>query len=282
MSMGVCSAPAVAPGTCGRARPPLLRALGAGEPPVDIEIRGRRYRRCEIYKHDSWAATALYSGSDGERIICKFNRQQPILGVPMKWLGRRLAARESRFLALMSDHPLVPDGCGPVVIDGRPAPHAVAHEFVAGRPLRRCDHVPQRFLDDLEALLGALHARGAAYVDLHKRENILVGDDGRPRLIDFQISVQLPQAWPLGVVLRVLQQCDRYHFSKHVRRLSGAAGTALQRGRSAEPPLWIRLHRLLAVPFRRARRRFLVLLGVRGGRGKALSEIAPEFGVLHD
>ena len=36
------------------------------------------------------------------------------------------------------------------------------------------------FLPTLRGLLNKLHRRGIAYVDLHKRENIIVGDDGRP------------------------------------------------------------------------------------------------------
>jgi hypothetical protein len=260
----------------------LLRALGTNDPPVVVEVAGSRFERRRIYKHDSWAATALYRGPGGRRIVCKFNRQESILWLPMKWLGRRLARREARFLTLMADHPLVPDSCGPVIIDGRPAPHAVAHEFVPGRPLRRRDHVPERFLCDLERLLDDLHARGAAYVDLHKRENILVGEDGRPRLIDFQISVRLPRVWPFAPMLRILQQCDRYHLSKHARRLRADQGAPWRRPGTVNRPYSIRLHRSFAVPFRKTRRRLLVLLGVRTGKGKAPSEVAPEFGVLHD
>lgn len=282
MSIGACSAPAVAPSSYGRARPALLRALGAADPPDLVEVDGKRFQRRDIYKHDSWAATALYVGPDHRWIICKFNRQQPIFGLPMKWLGRRLASREAGFLALMADHPLVPDGCGPVLVDGRAAPHAVAHEFIAGRPLHRDDLLPERFLRELEELLGELHARGAAYVDLHKRENILVGDDCRPRLIDFQISVRLPRVWPLAAILRILQQCDRYHLTKHARHLAADRDAIAPEKCRVRRPLWIGLHRSLAVPFRKTRRRFLVLLGVRTGDGKARTEVAPEFGVLHD
>ena len=78
-----------------RPRPPLLRALGAGEPPRTVEIDGNTYRWVETFKHDSWAATGLYSGANGA-IVCKFNRTQPIFGFPMTWLGRRLARREAR------------------------------------------------------------------------------------------------------------------------------------------------------------------------------------------
>ncbi|MFM8951864.1 MAG: hypothetical protein ACKOOF_02200 [Planctomycetaceae bacterium] len=59
-----------------------------------------------------------------------------------------------------------------------------------------------------------------AHVDLHKRENILVDDDGRPHLIDFQISFALPRSNRLaarlcGGLMRLLQRCDDYHLFKH-------------------------------------------------------------------
>src|SRR5687768_11315152 len=109
MSLSACTASTVASSARGRERPPLLRALGPKDPPEAVEVAELRFERRRIYKHDSWAATALYCGPGGRRIICKFNRQEAILGLPMNWLGRRLARRESRFLALMADHPLVPD-----------------------------------------------------------------------------------------------------------------------------------------------------------------------------
>jgi hypothetical protein len=78
-------------------RPPPLRALGRHEPPSTIEIAGHGFRRVEVLKHDSWAASAVYRDGD-QWVICKFNRQQAICGLPMGWLGRGLGARERRFL----------------------------------------------------------------------------------------------------------------------------------------------------------------------------------------
>ena len=75
-----------------RPRPPVFRALGAADPPAAVEINDETFERREILKHDSWAATGIYASAT-RRAICKFNRRQPILGLPMAWLGRRLAAR---------------------------------------------------------------------------------------------------------------------------------------------------------------------------------------------
>ena len=116
----------------------------------------------------------------------------------------------------------------------------------------------------------------SVYVDLHKRENIIVTDDGEPCLIDFQISVRLPSWWPLGAVLRLLQRSDDYHLSKHVARNRPDQCDAGVSGSRGPIPWWIRLHRTFARPFRALRRRLLVAAGVRKGRGRAETEHAPE------
>jgi hypothetical protein len=137
-----------------------------------------------------------------------------------------------------------------------------------------------RFFPMLEALLRRVHQRGIAYVDLHKRENILVGEDGRPYLIDFQISLQLPLRGPVGALLRLLQRCDTYHLAKHLRRGKLEQGIRSAAPRDAGRPWIIRLHRRIAVPLRTSRRALLVWLGVRAQGGRAHSEVAPEVGAL--
>jgi hypothetical protein len=47
-----------------------------------VEIGGASFRLLEILKHDSWAATAIYASATG-KALCKFNRRQPILRIPM-------------------------------------------------------------------------------------------------------------------------------------------------------------------------------------------------------
>jgi hypothetical protein len=266
--------------TIGRPRPPVLRALGASDPPPAVTVGGQDYRIVTTFKHDSWAASALYEGANGARIVCKFNRTQPILAVPMSWLGRALARRECRMLEELADEPLVPGPCGDVAAGGRLLPNCVAHEYVSGRPLSRRLPLRPEFFTLLTTLVSRVHARGIAYVDLHKRENILVGDDGRPYLIDFQISMLLPTRGPLSVLLRTLQRCDAYHLSKHIRRGQVDAGLKIPRPRGADRPWSIRLHRRIAVPFRTARRHLLVSLGVRTYGGRAHTEAEPEVGAV--
>jgi hypothetical protein len=232
---------------------------------VTVEIQGREHTRATIFKHDSWAATALYLGPTG-KVVCKFNRQQPILGVPMTGLGRMLAAREIAMLRRLEDAGNVPRWLGPARVNGRRLEHVVARAYIEGHPLSRHERLPARFFDKLAALLRVMHERGLAYVDLHKRENILVGDDGEPYLIDFQISVALgnPHCWRREC-LKVLQEADLYHLDKHRRHY--ADGVRLQ-----ALPWFISAHRRIGGPFRELRRRLLVALGMRTGTGRAGTE----------
>jgi hypothetical protein len=260
----------------GRDRPATFKALGRRAVPETIDIDGQTATFVELYKHDSWAATARYTLADGDAIICKFNRRQSLLGLPMGWLGRTLARRERHALDALAGVPGIPETFARVRVDGELWRNAIARRFVAGHPLQSGERFDAKFLMDLRILLEALHSRGIAFVDLHKRENILVGDDGRPHLVDFQIHFDgrsLPWRWVPGsrLLFRVLAESDRYHLGKHAVKHGGA---------SAPPrPVWIRLHRMIAVPFRELRRKLLVLVGIRTGKGRVESEAFVEDGL---
>src|SRR5581483_11680614 len=108
------------------------------------------------------------------------NRQQGVAGLPLRWLGRLLARREEAVLRRLADLPNIPLCAGDVTVDGVKLPYAVAHDFIPGHPLGERERVGDNFFPDLLALLAEVHRRDIAYVDLHKRENVIVGADGRP------------------------------------------------------------------------------------------------------
>lgn len=263
-----------------RPRPPLFRALGRQEPPDTVEVAGAEWQLETVYKHDSWAATALYR-RDGQRIVCKFNRVEPIFWLPARWIGRMLARREARFLDRLSDVALVPAGLGEVRAAGRALPNAVARAHVAGEPFRSDSQITPGFLDELDETIAAVHARDVAYVDLHKRENVIVGTDGRPYLVDFQVSFGPTPRWPgngriARFFLAELQEMDRYHLLKHRVRCFPGQQSRDGAAPTIEHPLLVRLHRRYVVPFRNLRRRLLVRLGIRDRTGMAQSEHEPE------
>jgi hypothetical protein len=269
-----------------RPRPPLFRALGAADPPPEVSIEGRCYAREEILKHDSWAATAIYRGPAG-KIVCKFNRQQSIFGLPMRWLGRVLARREAAMLRNLEITGQVPKLSGPVTAGGRLLEYAVAHAYVPGHPLSRNEVVDDRFFPSLQALLDRMHAGQMAYVDLHKRENVIVGDDGRPYLIDFQISLMLPEGRLsrlalLRTLLRFFQLSDNYHLLKHWAAMRPDQCGVTTKDIDHLRPWWIRVHRLFAVPFRQLRRRLLASLHIRSAAGEARSEQFAEHAIREE
>ena len=171
-------------------------------------------------------------------------------------VGRWLAQREARAYAALGNIEGIPRFLG------RWGDNGFVHEYVEGHPLRRYEIVNDEFFPRLAALLGAVHAHDMAYVDLEKRENILVGDDGKPYLIDFQISFALPAGrWKRSrlarFVLRRLQESDRYHLLKHHRRHRPDQLTAEQLAASRRRPFYIDLHRYLFRPLTLLRRRTL-------------------------
>jgi len=229
-----------------------------------VTCRGQRFAHVKTFKHDFFAATGLYRGPEGLAVL-KTGRQNEFLTIPTGWIGTLLTRREVRIYELLQGMPGVPRLIGTIGTSG------FLHEFVPGHPLGRGERVSDTFFDELFMIIDGLHARHMAYVDLNKRENILVGDDGKPYLIDFQISVHLPpvgwrRLWPVRWLLGRFQHADRYHCLKHKRRLRPDLLTEPQRAELEHLSFWIRLHRWLTRPFTNLRRRTL--------RRLARSEIA--------
>lgn len=263
-----------------RPRPPILRALGAGQPPAEIEIRGATYRLVRVFKHDFWAATAHYAGDAGE-VVCKFNRRQPLGLIPMRWVGRCLARNERRAMERLADVPNVPRWSGEVRVGGKVQSNAAAHEFIPGQPYSIDVKVDADYFTRLRQVLDVMHARRMAYVDLHKRENVLVGDDGLPYLIDFQVSfvprdTWLSRTWPVRTWLRALQRADNYHYLKHLVRVHPERCDLGPKGIAGHRPLWIKVHRKIAGPIRAGRRRLLAGLHVRDRSGRVATELNAE------
>ena len=223
-----------------------MRALGRAGLPRTFTLDGRIYSLRRTMKHDFFAATALYSDDAGREVVLKVSRTTDFAGVPLLWVGRWLCRREMHFYEKLADLPNVPKVLGTV------GPTGFVHEYVPGRPLEKDRPVPERFFDDLLELLAELHRRGIAYVDTNKPQNILVGDDGRPHLIDFQISYDVARAGrlvPRRWLLRRLQQEDVYHVLKHKRRMQPNAMTRDERERSTRQSGLIRFHRAVTRPY---------------------------------
>lgn len=217
-----------------------------------------RYEHVTTFKHDFFAATGLYRGPTGLAVL-KLGRTTDFLGLRLDWIGKFLSRREIRLYTAAQGAAGVPRFIGPVNQTG------FLHEYVPGHPLQRREPVSDSFFDELFGLVQALHHRHIAYVDLNKRENILLGEDGRPHLIDFQISLLLPPVgWrrlrPVRWLLARFQNADRYHCLKHKRRLRPDLLTAEEQCAVARISPYIRVHRWLFRPLIQVRRWILARL----------------------
>jgi len=229
-----------------------MRALGKNDPPSTITVAGKIYRHEITLKHDFWAATAFYLGESGERVVLKIGRVVEFAGLPLIVIGKWLCWREVHFYQRLSDLPNVPK------VLGRVGPTGFVHEYVAGKPLSSDRTIPDDFFDRLLELIDLLRQRGIAYVDTNKPQNILLGDDGLPHLIDFQISWD-SEWWinkPLSRwITKKLSAEDGYHVLKHKKRLRPDRLTPAESEKTERRSWLIRLHRLVSKPYFLFRRR---------------------------
>jgi RIO-like serine/threonine protein kinase len=127
-----------------------------------------------------------------------------------RFLARRLMERERAALERLADLDGVPrilatDGCAGVLV----------RSYVEGAPLSQARELPENFFDELDVLVEAVHARGVCHNDLHKEQNVLVGADGRPWLLDFQLaSCHARETRTFAARARE----DLRHVEKHRRR----------------------------------------------------------------
>lgn len=232
-----------------------LTALGPKPLPESVDAAGRTYTLARVFKNDFFAITAQYShGSDS--VLVKINRRAWFLIFPMAWVGRILARREMKFLDLLGNLDGVPRLIGPLGSTG------FSREYIEGQPMRKGEHVPDDFHASLRALVSAMHARGVAYVDLEKCENVLVGADGKPYLFDFQISWHWSKRrggdlWPIRSITRRLQASDCYHLVKLQRRTRRDQLDAKALADSYRRPWYVRTYTTLTRPLTLLRRALL-------------------------
>ena len=223
-----------------------MRALGRADLPGAIEIGGTLYRLARTVKHDFFAATGFYEDTSGQRVVLKMGRLVDFAGLPLLWLGKLLQRRELGFYRKLKDIKAVPKVLGTL------GPTGFLMEFVEGVPLTARPPCPDDFFGELQALFNELHRRDVAYVDTDKSQNILLGRDGKPHLIDFQISFDA-DAVPLRplarLLLRQFRQSDVYHLLKHKNRLRPDQLTDDERRIVERRSLPIRIHRFVSKPY---------------------------------
>ncbi|MGB0715599.1 MAG: hypothetical protein ACPGXK_06970 [Phycisphaerae bacterium] len=246
--------------------PSFLKALGRRPLPPSVTAKGKTYALVRVFKHDFFAATAEYEGDAG-KVLLKVGRQARCFGIPLRWVGRWLAKREMAALEKLAGVRGIPR-----LID-RWEDTGFVRDFVDGQPLAKGMHVRDEFHDELSGLVDVIHKHGMAYVDLEKCENVLVGDDGKPHLFDFQISWQWSRSWggefwPVRRLRRFFQNGDRYHLVKLKRRTRPDLMSPEALAASYRRPWTVRVHRFVTWPFTAVRRAVLNKIDPRAKRGE--------------
>jgi len=201
-----------------------------------------------LLKRDLFGAVERLEVTSASGSIVCVQRDTTCAARGMRWLARRLAAREARALHALRHLPGVPKL---VSWDGE----RLRRTWLPGLPLQAAGNVGPAYFRDALRLLRRLHAAGLVHNDLAKEPNWLVGPDGRPALVDFQLAMQ-PSV--RGRVFRMLARDDLRHLLKHKRSYCGAQLTVRQKAILARrSPLAAGWSRLVKPVYRFVTRRML-------------------------
>lgn len=139
---------------------------------------------------------------------------------------------------------------------------AFAMEYLPGVSLdRQIDKAPtDEFYKDLARVVDDIHSRGVAHCDLYSRGNVILGDDGRPYVVDFAAGIM--RGGRLNILMRTLfnqfVRADEKAVLRIKRRLSPGLLTEEEK-RQLDTPLPLdRLARAFSAFFRKTVRLFFV------------------------
>ena len=181
------------------------------------------------------AKACVYAAEhEGRRVVCKdASRVSRLPGVRLfrRWTLRN----EARALRACDGLPGIPRLLGAWRT-------GLVMSFLEGRLLTelRGTRVPGEVFDRLDALVAAVHARGIAIGDLHRR-NILVDSAGAVGIIDFELAQPVGKG-PRGALARRLQRLDRFAAARQ-RRAFGAPLRPEHEALLADPPSWYSMAR---------------------------------------
>ena len=155
-------------------------------------------------------------------------------------------AREHRFLVRLDGVRGIPRSFG------FPDRDSLAIEWMQGTPL--CDvplhSVSGAFFDSLERLVREVHHRGVTHGDLDQYDNVMVGEDGQPVLIDFGGAMDLEGWNPLARAWSGVLRLHDLHCVARLRALYGLPDASP----AVAPPRLAPWQRRLLVAFRKMER----------------------------
>ena len=188
--------------------------------PKHTEINGDIYEYEKILKDDFFSVNVLYKNSNGRRFVLKLSDFRFIFGIFLRPFAAMMSSHEYKIYKMVKDLEGVPE-LGP-----RLGFRGYYHEYIEGKTLFEINDssiIPDDFFDRLKKLIVEIHQRRIFYMDLDKKGNIILGDDGKPYLIDYQICFYFKKRpWFFGKIsdkiFRTLIREDIYHLYKQKKR----------------------------------------------------------------
>ncbi len=122
-------------------------------------------------------------------VVKDFGLRPPAIA---KTWGRFLVRREYHAFCRLAGMDGIPSH--PFLLD----PNALGYRYIPGIPLREAKNkkIPAGFFPALEELVSRMHERGIVHLDARNMRNIILTNQGKPALIDFQSSVDLEKVPP--------------------------------------------------------------------------------------
>jgi len=167
------------------------------------ECKNLQAARSRLLKKDIFGRTDLIVTDTGP--VVRRDAREAALSV--RWIARRLLAREARALAVIAELPGVPEIL-------RVDHEVLDRSFISGVPMQEGAPRDPAYHRDAARLLRQLHRHGIVHNDLAKEPNLLVTENGRPAIIDYQLSWFAPNR---GRLFRILAREDIRHLLKHKR-----------------------------------------------------------------
>ncbi len=157
----------------------------------------------KLLKKDVFGRVSLIHSEAGP-LIRRDAREAPIA---VRWIARHLLAREARALAVLEELENIPT----LVRADR---STLERSYVDGAPMQEGRPADIDYFHKAARVVRRMHRLGVVHNDLAKEPNFLLTTDGKPVIIDFQLSWFAPRR---GYLFRILAREDIRHLLKHKR-----------------------------------------------------------------
>lgn len=157
----------------------------------------------KLLKKDIFGQVSLIRSEAGP-LVRRDTRTAPLV---IRWIARHLLAREARALAVLEE------------LDGVPTLErtdrsTLDRSWIDGVPMQEGRPTDIDYFRAASRVVRGMHRLGIVHNDLAKEPNFLLTSDGKPAIIDFQLSWFTSKR---GRVFRALAREDIRHLLKHKR-----------------------------------------------------------------